>query len=538
VADAIQAYPSDERNLLKEMCAPLDLPEMGMRSAAPQPFDMARRRPRAPLEELAREMPGMLFQTRGTPEGTPICVPFISSRCWEYLGRTPEEIMDQPQLWLEAIHPGDRAMYYSETLRASNELTPITIEVRVISTTGQVRWLGMQSVPIRLECGDLLFNGVALDVTQRKQREAELRRARDELDWRMQQRTDQLSSSEQRFRQLAENIEETFWIATPDKSETIYISPGYERIFGRSCQSLYDNPKSFLEAVHPEDRRRVQESLPLQAKGQFEQEYRMIRPDGTVRWIWSRAFPIVNEKGEVYRIAGLAQDITKRKLAEEKLKREERLSRRLLDLQERERQLLAHDIHDGFVQDVTGAKMLLEGLRHRIENRGTYRPEELRVIEDLLSKAIREGRRLIGDLRPLIIDEEGVIEAINYLVAENCSKGSVAIAFEQKVKFQRLPPLLEGTIFRIVQEALTNIRRHSKATQAAIRLDERDGTLRIEVRDNGIGFDPAKLPEDRFGVRGIAERARLFGGTARIESIPGRGTRIYVKLPIGEATIG
>jgi PAS domain S-box-containing protein len=490
-----------------------------------------------PLEDLACHIPGMLFQTRGTRDGARFSVPYVSARSIDFLGRTPEEIMAQPQLLLDAIHPEDRALYYSEAIKAMANMTQFDIEMRVVSKAGAVRWLSVHSVPIALDRGELLFNGVALDVTERKQREIELRRARDELDVRVQQRTDQLSSSEQRFRQLAENIEETFWIATPDKSEMIYISPAYEPMFGRSCQSLYEDPKSFLQAIHADDRRRVQESLPLQVHGLFEQEYRIIRPDGTARWIWSRAFPVLNEQGEVYRVAGLAQDITKRKLAEEKLKKEERLSRKLLDLQERERQLIAHDIHDGFVQDVTGAKMLLEGLRHRIENRGTYRPEELRVIEELLSKAIREGRRLIGDLRPLIIDEEGIIEAVNYLVAEHCSKGSVAIAFYHQVKFQRLPPLLEGTIFRIVQEALTNVRRHSKATQAEIRFHERDGVLRIEIRDNGIGFDPNKLPEDRFGVRGVAERARLFGGTARVESAPRRGTRICVKLPIGDATI-
>ena len=345
----------------------------------------------------------------------------------------------------------------------------------------------------------------------------------------------QLSASEERFRQLAESIEEVFWIATPDKSQTIYVSPGYEKIFGRTCQSLYERPRSFLEAIHPGDRSRVEAALPLQACGTYEQEYRMIRPEGTLRWIWSRAFPIHNEQGEVYRIAGIAQDITKRKLAEEKLKSEERLSRRLLDLQERERQLVAHDIHDGLVQDVTGAKMLLEGLRYRAQSQGTFRVEDLQTVEDVLSKAISEGRRLIGDLRPLIIDEKGVLEAVNYLVADECSKGKVAISFFHSVSFDRLPPLLEGAIFRIVQEALTNIRRHSEATQAEIRFTEKDGYLQIKVSDNGVGFERSKVSDDRFGVRGIVERSRLFGGTAWIKSSPGQGTKIYVALPMSDA---
>jgi PAS domain S-box-containing protein len=489
------------------------------------------------LQELEQHVPAMLYQIRGRRDGSSLEIPYISPRCRDFLGREPAEIIAQPHLLLDSIHPDDRALYYAEALKSTTNLTPFYLEFRVVSTSGQTRWLSVSSAPQQAADDELVYNGAAIDVTQRKQGEEELRQARDELDERVRRRTEQLASSEERFRQLAESIEEIFWVSTPDKSEMIYISPAYEKIFGRSCQSLYDNPKSFLEAIHPDDRKRIQELLPQQAEGDFEQEYRLVRPDGTIRRIWSRAFPIYNDRGEVYRVAGIAQDITKRKLAEEKLQNEERLSRKLLDLQERERQLLAHDIHDGFVQDVTGAKMLLEGLRHRIENRGTYRPGELRVIEDLLSKAIREGRRLIGDLRPLIIDEEGIIEAINYLVAESCAKGPVAIAFDHKVQFQRLPPLLEGTLFRIVQEALTNIRRHSKATQAEIRLHERDGYLRLEIRDNGVGFDPQRIPDDRFGVRGILERARLFGGTANVQTMPGQGTRIFVKLPIGDATI-
>ena len=97
---------------------------------------------------------------------------------------------------------------------------------------------------------------------------------------------------EERFRQLAENIDEVFWLTTPERSELLYVSPAYERIFGRSRDSVYGDPRAFLEAVHPDDQPRVRTSLPSLAQGRWAERYRVVRPDGTIRWVRSRAFPI------------------------------------------------------------------------------------------------------------------------------------------------------------------------------------------------------------------------------------------------------
>ncbi|MEO5656241.1 MAG: EAL domain-containing protein [Nitrospiria bacterium] len=123
--------------------------------------------------------------------------------------------------------------------------------------------------------------------------------------------------SEERFRQLAESIQEVFWMTDPAKREVLYISPSYETIWGRPCRSLYDDPGSFLESIHPDDRDRVTDARALQAGGAYDEEYRIVKPDGAIRWIRDRAFPIKDASGAVYRIAGIAQDITDRKQHEE-----------------------------------------------------------------------------------------------------------------------------------------------------------------------------------------------------------------------------
>jgi PAS domain S-box-containing protein len=215
---------------------------------------------------------------------------------------------------------------------------------------------------------------------------------------------------------------------------------------------------------------------------------------------------------------------------EHKLESEQRLLRRLITLQERERKLVSYEIHDGFVQDVTGAQMHLEAACAKLRSQGRSIPKELTRVGDLLGKGLVEARRLIGDLRPMIIDERGIVEAINYLVAEEASQDGLQIDFVHELQDERFDPVLEANVFRIVQEALTNVKRHSQSNAAAVRLTQVDGLLRVEIRDRGVGFDPENIPEDRFGIRGIRERARLFGGKVTIHS--GAVTEITVEVPV------
>lgn len=144
--------------------------------------------------------------------------------------------------------------------------------------------------------------GTFVDISERKRAEEALER------------------SEERFRQMAENIDEVFWLRDPDSDEMLYVSPAFEEIWGRPAADLLARPRSWLDAVHPEDRDRVSDVVLQERNPEFREEYRVVRPDGEVRWVRDRAFPVRDEAGELHRVAGVARDVTEQKRMEEELR--------------------------------------------------------------------------------------------------------------------------------------------------------------------------------------------------------------------------
>jgi PAS domain S-box-containing protein len=201
---------------------------------------------------------------------------------------------------IACIHAEDREMVLRHCREAIERTGQYQCELRIVRPDGTQRFAHSRGEIVRDASGcPIEMFGTLQDITERKLAE------------------DQLADSELRFRQLAENIREVFWMSDPRKSEILYVSPGYAETWGRSPEDLKTNPMAFTESVHPDDRAKVLEWVKSQWIAETEIEYRIIRPDGSMRWIRDRSFPVKDAAGNVIRNAGIAEDITARKNAED-----------------------------------------------------------------------------------------------------------------------------------------------------------------------------------------------------------------------------
>jgi PAS domain S-box-containing protein len=235
--------------------------------------------------------------------------------------------------------------------------------------------------------------------------------------------------------------------------------------------------------------------------------------------------PLRDEHDEVVGSVHVARDITKQKEAEEHLRRQ-------LEAEEHERQLIGCEIHDHLAQQLAGAIMQLGAFEALREKCQAQADEALRAGLRLLHGAHDEARRLIHGLRPPQLGEKGIIAALKELIAESNAQQDMRIAFRSNVERLRMDPGAEHSVFRIVQEGISNACRHSQSKRATVTLSRRHDRLQIRIRDWGVGFDISHVAKGHFGLEGICERARVFGGRAEITSVPQKGTVIVAEFPL------
>jgi len=256
----------------------------------------------------------------------------------------------------------------------------------------------------------------------------------------------------------------------------------------------------------------------------------------------ARAAAVV-EGGMVVAVVVTSTDSRLLHETEQALRSERHALQQMLRTQERERQLVSYEIHDGLAQYQVGAIMQMESCLHSLQAIQDSCPGERDARLDVVLKSCAEGlrlmraaateaRRLINGLRPPMLDELGIEEAVESLVEQMRGIGPT-IEYLHPEPLRRMAPDVETAIFRIAQESLSNARKHAGARHVRVVLEPRgDEDVAVSVGDDGAGFDVNGVPADRFGLEGIRQRARLFGREATITSTPGTGTRIEVVLPL------
>jgi PAS domain S-box-containing protein len=290
----------------------------------------------------------------------------------------------------------------------------------------------------------------------------------------------------------------------------------------------------WARVIHPHDVdefvRRWREAL---REGRpFVGEYRVLRPDGDIRQAITAAQPVYDDQGKLAHYVGMVIDVTEQKHAFDALARKQSLLRSLIEAQEREKSLLCHEFHDGLIQYAVASLMVLESCRHGA--REPLSPELAESIDNVirfLTVGIEDGRRVIRGIRTAVLDDLGLEAAIDDLVDQFETSG-IACKTSIDLGDDVLPGSLQTTIYRILQESLSNVRRHSGASQVVVRVARSGDGVRLSVIDDGCGFDRAAGRTRGFGLIGIEERTMLADGECRIESSPGRGTTVSVRLPI------
>jgi PAS domain S-box-containing protein len=518
--------------------------------------------------------------------------------------------------------------------------------------------------------------------------------------------TEARRESEEQFRQLAEHVQEAFWLYTPDLGRFTYVSPAYEKIWGHPPAHLYARPDAWLEAIHPDDRQDVETALGSRRRGQFDETYRIVHPDGTIRWIQDRSFPIQSENGQAQRVCGITHDVTERVLARERL--EQRVTERTREIERRrkvaeglrdilrelnsnhplnevldfiavqagqlmeansvaicrlrardrgklptiraawglladyvsarglplgqeafdqamaerrpvtlsgvgicaggtarplppladqcrsvlvipllvkdelygglvltyptprrlseeeiglavtladqaalaienarlrtqvrqtavatERNRLARDLHDSVAQALYSMTLYAEATKRAMAaGKQDVVAENIGELHDMARQAMLDMRLLIFELHPPVLEDEGLVAALQARIAAVENRGGVQAEVCTDGE-RRLPLPVEEALYWITQEALNNAVKHARAQHVAIHLHFDEKKVRLEVCDDGLGFDAAEARHaGGLGMRGIRERVQQIDARLDIHSVPEEGTTVTVEVAV------
>jgi PAS domain S-box-containing protein len=368
---------------------------------------------------------------------------------------------------------------------------------------------------------------------------------------------DRLRASEERFREVAETIQEVFWVTDPGKNQILYISPAYERIWGRTCASLYESPRMWMDAIHPDDRDRIRQAAETEQRqqGAYDETYRILRPDGSVRWIRDRAFPVFGAAGEVLRVVGAAEDVTNRRQLEEQFRQAQKL--------EAIGHLaggVAHDFNNILTAILGNTELALADTPQGHPARQSL--EEIRkagvratmLVQQILSFSSQhpQERRVIA-LGPTIDETVGFLRAAVPAVVE------LVTAIDPDA-----PPVLADPtqVHQVIANLCTNAWHALEGQPGRIELKLRSVTLDaaaaarlaglrpgpvacLSVSDTGRGMDAATIEHifDPFfttkepgkgtglGLSVVHGIVQGHDGAITVDSQPGRGTTVEVYFP-------
>ena len=337
-----------------------------------------------------------------------------------------------------------------------------------------------------------------------------------------------LRESEEVFRKLSECSPAGVFLTDANGAVT-YANPRWRAIFGLATGD--DGAREWMEVVHPHDRAQVEEQWNrcVREGREDKQEFCLQLPDGSLRWVHMRTAAMHDEHGRYTGHVGTVTDITERRQAEEA---RAHLVQKLITAQEDECRRVSVELHDQMGQGLTALMLGLNALAPKAGKGPDAR--QLQQLQELANDLMSRVHRLAWELRPAALDDLGLASALKRYVEEWSQRSGVAADFHVSgLADQRLQPSVETTFYRVVQEALTNVIKHARASRVSVLLDYRRDSVLVIVEDNGKGFDVSKVMNSinssgRLGLLGMQERAALVGARFNIESTPDAGTTVFL----------
>lgn len=457
---------------------------------------------------------------RGDKQGG--CI-YVSERWCEMAGLPLEAALGTG--WSQALHPEDAVRVTAEWKRCQEQRLPFRLEFRYRQPSGRVIWVYAEAMEERDADGQFVgYVGAVSDITEwRAMREA-LQRSHAELEARLRERTAQWEQMAMMVAASGEAI-----ISSSLSGQIVSWNQAAERMFGFSAAEMIGQSTFVVTPANRLDEARELKARVQRGESINDFETVWVARSGELIEVALSIIPRRNASGRIVGTWAMVRDMRERKKAERRLRQ---LTGRLLRVQDEERRCLARELHDATAQSLAALCMNLSMLKEHDGSLSAEKRAALLTDGLLLAEGIgRDLRTHAYLLHPPLLDERGLRPALCWLIDGFAARSGIKMDLRIAPGFGRLPEAVELTIYRVVQESLSNVYRHSKSPSAEIRLGVSAGWATLEVRDAGCGLPGVVQECHGVGITGMRERLAQFGGALTIDSQP-TGTTVVARLPL------
>ncbi len=458
----------------------------------------------------------MIYQLVREKDGR-MAFTYLSREVEILTGYQTEEVLENPQILYNVIHEEDRKKMADAEAISYRQMTLFNVVVRAVRPDGEIRWLNIRSVPRLLPDGRVIWDGVHLDITEQRMAQEKIMKEMN------------LSDS------LINSLPGIFYLYTKER-KFLRWNKNFERVSGYNADeiSLMD-PLDFFEEEEKELLFEKIKAVFEHGEENVEAGFRT-KSGVTIPYFFTGQTIDYNKQTC---LMGVGIDISERVKAQAAIKQVSeqlrRLSAHLLAIRDEERKRIGREIHDELGQHLTAIKMDVAWIEKKIPADAEPIRQKLRNMITLLDSSHLSLRKILNELRMGILEHQGLEEALKWQVSLFTDNTGIPVSFRIEKPFELKDEAIASCLFRVFQESLTNITRYAHAKQVKAFLRQEPGMIRMEIADDGVGFDAAILNNPvSFGILGMRERVAALEGKFLLDTQPGKGTTITVSIPYHE----